>query len=111
MRLHLGVMIQQPLDGVGDLQLAASRRPDGTHRLEDLGREEVHADQRQIRLGLRGLLHQPDDVPILQLGDAKALRRLHRRQQDHRVGPAFGEFLDERLNSVADQVVAEIHDK
>ena len=37
--------VDQPLDGVGDLELAPPRRLDGAHRLVDLVVEEVHADQ------------------------------------------------------------------
>ena len=41
-------LVDQPLDRVGDLELAARRRLDGLDRLEDRRVEHVDADQRQI---------------------------------------------------------------
>jgi len=41
-------LVDEPLDGIGDLELATRRRLDGPDRVVDLGVEEVDADQREV---------------------------------------------------------------
>ena len=46
---------------VGDLELAARRRFNCLHGFVNASVEEVHADERQIRRGMLGLLNQGND--------------------------------------------------
>ena len=46
---HRQAPVDEPLNGVGDLEFAPRRRRDGGHRLVHALVEEVHADQGQIR--------------------------------------------------------------
>ncbi len=77
-RPHEVAMVDQPLDGVRDLELAARRRHDGLHRLEDRRVEHVHADQRQVRGRRLRLLDEPHDIAVAQLGHAELARVGHR---------------------------------
>ena len=45
---HAVAVVEEPLDRVGDLELAARRRFDRAHRVVDRRVEEVHADEREI---------------------------------------------------------------
>ena len=47
-RLDAHAAVDQVLDRVGDLELAARRRLDRARRVVDLRREHVHADERQV---------------------------------------------------------------
>ena len=55
---------QQVLEGVGELDFAARARVDRLQRVEDLGRQDVAADDGQVgrRLGRLGLLDQVADA-------------------------------------------------
>ena len=72
-RLDAQAAVDEVLDGVGDLELAARRGPDRLRRLQDRRGEHVDAHQREVARRLRGLLHQPHDPAVLQLGDAVGL--------------------------------------
>ena len=87
---HVGVHalagVDQVLDRVGDLQLAAGRGLDRLGGVEDAGGEHVHAHQRQIGRGLGRLLDEPGHAPVAgQLGHAVVLGVGHLGQQDQRV--------------------------
>ena len=122
----LVAVVDQPLDRVGDLQLAPGGRLDRLHRIEDRGVEQVHADERQVRRRNLGLLDQGDHVAVLaELGDTEALRVLDPCQQDlrrgrlrrtlegqlGRRGTVGDERLDELGDALAQQVVAQVHDE
>ena len=78
--------VDQVLDRVGDLELAAPRRLDRPRGVEDRRREHVDADERQVGLRLLRLLDQAGDAPVaVELGHAVVLGVGHRRQQDQRV--------------------------
>ena len=102
--------VDQVLDRVGDLELAARRGLDRARRLEDRRREHVDADQRHVARRVLRLLDQPHDVG----------RRSARRRRSAR-GPApcvsrisaSGSFarkaLDQVGDAVAQEVVAQVH--
>ena len=107
--------VDQPLDGVGDLQLAARRRLDRPHRLVDRRVEQVDADEGEVRRRVGRLLDERDDVAVgVERGDAEAVRVGHLLEQDlgrRRVGrrPGRLEGADERGEVLLEQVVAEVH--
>ena len=68
-------------------------------------------DQRQVGSGHRRLLHERDHPSVLELGHPEPLRLGNPGQQDHGVGRGALEFVDQRADSLGDQVVAEIHDE
>ena len=103
--------VDQVLDRVGDLQLAAPRRPDRPGRLHDRRREHVDADQGQVAARLGRLLGQPHHPAVLQLGHAVRLRVGHALEQDHRVAGPGAEAVDQLGDAVAQEVVAEVHDE
>ena len=110
-RSDVAAGVDHPLDGVGDLQLAARRVGDRRGGLEDGRGEEVDAHQSEVRLRDRGLLDQPDHPPVDDLGHPEVLRLRHLGEQDHGVGVKALEFLDDRDDAVAHQVVAQVHDE
>ena len=85
-------VVDQPLDGVGDLELAAPRRLDGGDRLVHERREQVDADEGEVRRRVGRLLDEAHDLAAgAELGDAEALRVGHLAQEDagrRRVGAA-----------------------
>ncbi len=107
--LHREPAVDEVLDGVGDLQLAAARGPDGLGRLHDRRGEHVDPDQGEVAARLRRLLDQGHHAAVLQLGDAVRLRVGHALEQDHRVAGAGAEAVDQLRDAVAQQVVAEVH--
>src|SRR6185503_4671422 len=62
--------VDQVLDGVGDLELVAEARRDPVHRLEDLGPEHVHADEREIADRLLRLFDETNDPAVVELRGA-----------------------------------------
>ncbi len=122
-RADVVALVDEPLNGVGDLQLPARGGRDALGGLEDMRIEAIHADQRQITGGHAGLFDEATNarligqlVPIragLQLRHAELGRVLHRREQDtaliaavrRREGPHDG------IERLADQVVAQEHDE
>ena len=79
--------VDEPLDRVGDLQLAAAGRLDRPRGLVDPRREHVDADQREVGRGLGRLLHQPRHAAVaVELGDAEVLRVRDAGEQDQRLG-------------------------
>ena len=78
--------VDQLLDRVGDLELAAPRGLDRPRRLEDRGREHVDADQRQVARRVLRLLDQPHDALAVELGDAVVPRVGDLGEQDQRLG-------------------------
>src|SRR4051812_33378306 len=70
---HLVALVEQPLDRLGDLELAAGTGLDRPHRLVDGGVEEVDADQGEVGGRHRRLLHEPEHVTVaVELGHAEA---------------------------------------
>ncbi len=110
-RLDALAGVDEVLDRVGDLQLAARAGLDRAGGVVDHRREEVDADEREVRLRLRRLLGERDHTVAVQLGDAVVLGVGHRRQQDQRVGSVGLERPDEVLDAALQQVVAEVHDE
>ena len=58
-RLDAHTVVNEVLDRVGDLELAAGGGLDRARRVVDRGGEHVHADERQVGRGLSWLLDQP----------------------------------------------------
>ncbi len=107
---HHESMVDQPLDRVGDLELAARRRPDGLHRLEDRRVEHVHADQRQVGRRRLRLLHEPNDLAVRRssatpnwLGFGTAASRIWL------LGFSSRKRVTSGAEPLANQVVAEVH--
>ena len=90
-RLDAAAAVDEVLDRVGDLELAAGARLDRARGVVDAGREHVDADEREVGLRLGRLLDEPHDAVAVELGDAVVLGVGHRRQQDQRVGLAARE--------------------
>ena len=74
---HVEAVVDQVLDGVGDLQLAAGRGLDGVDGLEDAVVEQVDADDGQVAGRVARLLDDADEAPVPQLRHAEVLRVLH----------------------------------
>lgn len=107
---HVGAGVDQMLDGVGDLQLAAPGRCDGADRVVDQRGEEIDADQGEVALGVLGFLLQADDLArVVEFGDAEGARVLDAGEQDLGVGAVGAEPVDEAGDSADDEVVAEVH--
>ena len=78
-------VVDQPLDRVGDLELAPGRRLDRAHRLVDRWVEEVHADEREVGRRVGGLLDEPHDLAVgVDLGHAELAGIVDVREQDLR---------------------------
>src|ERR671912_622616 len=76
-------VVDQPLDGVGDLELTAPRRGDRRDRLVDLLVEQVDADERQVGRRVGRLLDEAGDLAVdTQLGHAELTRVVHFCEQD-----------------------------
>ena len=115
MRLDAQARVDEVLDRLGDLELAALRGRDRPRGGVDLGGEHVHADQRQVGGGRGRLLDQAHDAArrtcggVGELCDAVVLRIGHRREQDQRVGLVLAEGCDEVGDPPLQQVVAQVH--
>ena len=110
MRLDAAAGVDQPLDRVGDLQLAARRRLDRARGVVDVRREHVDADEREVGGRLLGLLGEPrDGARAVELGHAVVLRVRHGREQDQRLGGVLAEVAHELAHPALEQVVAEVH--
>src|SRR3954470_7400234 len=103
--------VHQRLDRVRDLELVPPGGLDRAGGVEDRRGEHVDPDQRQVGLRLLGLLDQLRDAAVVELGDAVVLGIRHRRQEDQGVGGLGAECVDQLVDSVAEQVVAEVHDE
>jgi hypothetical protein len=78
-------VVDQPLDRVGDLELAAFGGFDRCDGFVDLGVEQVDADERQVRRRIDGFLDEVDDVAVGVEGrDAEAVRVTDLLEQDLR---------------------------
>ena len=119
---HPVAIVDQPLDGVGDLEFATWRRGDGTHGLVDGVVKQVHPHQGEVRRRVVWLFHQPDHLAVgTDLGHTETLGVVHVGQQDLGCGRVLGfggfrrtvpvglEGVDEPGNALAQQVVAEVH--
>ena len=113
MRVHLEAAVDEVLDGVGDFELAASRRLDLVDRVEDVLVEHINADQGQIAFRLLGFFFEAQDAAAArrQLGDAELLRMGHFGQQDLRGAAELAELVDQAFDAAGDQVVAQVHDE
>ena len=81
-----GLFLEQQRDRIGELQLAATARLDAIEHVEDLGREHVATDDREVRRRLiaRRLL---DDAPDLEQTLARSWQPV-RRTRTTRSPPA-----------------------
>ena len=81
-------VLDQPLDGLSDLQLSPLRRHQPGYRLVYRRGEQVHPDQRQVALRPLRLLLQADNLArVIQFGHTELARIRHLRQHDVRVRP------------------------
>ena len=103
--------IDQGLNRIGDLELVAEARLDGLHGVEHRRREHVDADEREVAARLLRLFDQPDDPSVGQLGNAEHLRVGHAREQDLRCRLLAVELVDEPVDALVEQVVAQVHDE
>src|ERR1700723_3664589 len=109
---YLVAGVEQPLQGLGDLEFPAARRAELAHRLVHGGGEDVDPDQRQIAFRVLGLLHQGDHLAgLVELGDAELARIRHGGQHDLRVGPARPELIDQGGDAADYEIVAQVHNK
>ena len=82
---HASSVVDEPLDRVGDLELAARRRLDRAHRGVDLDIEEVDADDREVRRRVLRLLDELDDLTVVaEHRDARLTGIVDVREQDLR---------------------------
>ena len=103
--------LDQAVDRLGDLQLAAPGGLQGACRIEDRWTEEVDPDQRQVGGRVLRLLDQPNDAVAVQLGDAVGARVVDLREQDQRVGLRLAKGGHEAGDPLREQVVAQVHDE
>ena len=80
-RLDAAAGVDEVLDRVGDLELAARRRLDRARGVVDRRREHVDADEREVGLRLRRLLGEPR---------RRGRRRARRRRSARGRAPASG---------------------
>jgi len=59
--------VDQVLDCIGDLELAARARRDRARSVVDGGGEHVDADEREVAARLRRLLRERDDAVAVEL--------------------------------------------
>ena len=112
-------VVEQPLDRVGDLELAPVRRLDRGDGLVDGRVEQVDADEREVRRRVGGLLDQAHHLAgVVDLGDAELARVVDVGEQDlgrgrvRLVGAALVlEPVDELGEALLEHVVAEVHDE
>ena len=110
--LHPAAAVDEPLDRVGDLQLAARGGLDRLGGGVDDRREHVDADEREVGLRLRRLLDEAlDGAVAAELRDAVVLGVGDRREEDHRVRAAGAELRGQLLDAALEEVVAEVHDE
>ena len=103
---------QQLLNGIGDLEFPAGRRPDARDGLVDAGTEEVDADERQVAgRGLGFLDERVDAAVAVEHGDPELARIGDLLQENQRIRPAAVESPPERLHAALDQVVAQEHEE
>src|SRR5580692_4363201 len=109
---YLVAGVEQPLQGLGDLEFPAPRRAELAHGLVHGGGENVDPHQREIAPRALGFLHQADHLPgLVELGDAELAWIRHRGQHDLRVGPGRPELIDQRGDAADDEIVAQVHNK
>ena len=108
-RAHGEALVDQVLNGVGDLQLVAKAWLDPIDGVEDLRSEHVDADERQVADPLLRLFHQTDDLPVAKLRDTEHLRVRHLGQQNLCRWSLAAELLDEVSDALVEQVVAQVH--
>ncbi len=102
--------VDQPLDGVRDLELASRGRNQRRRDLVHLGSEVVDTDHREIRHGLSRFLDQPQNPTVrIKHGDAKRRRVVDPAQQDLRRTGLFPEPLGVGNDPSTKKVVAEEH--
>ena len=82
---HAVALVDEPLDRVGDLELAPRRRLDRAHRVVDGRVEQVDADEREVGRRIGRLLDESHDVARgVERGDAELARVVDVREQDLR---------------------------
>src|SRR5713101_6647216 len=124
-------VIDQPLDGVSDLQLAPARRFDRSHRVVNGPVKQVDPDQRQIRWRIGGFLHQLDHPPgAVKVRDSETVWIGNSSKENLGYWRTFDlvfvtirqcrrgcpsplglELVDEALYTLLDEVVPQVHDE
>src|SRR3990172_639559 len=100
-------MIQQPLNRVGDLELAAGGRLDAGDRFEDARREHVDAYDGEGGRGVFGLFDDLHQAFALELGDTELAGVGDLLKHDAGVVAGSGEGVDVGDDAVREEVVAE----
>src|SRR5581483_7468587 len=111
LRAHVEALVDQILDGVGDLQLVPPRRLDGSRGVEDVPVEHVDADDAQVTRRLLRLLDQPHDPVPFEHGNTHLRGIGHPGEQDQRVLGACLEVLHEGPNPALEEVVPQEQDE
>ncbi len=106
------LVVDQPLNGVGNFQLAAPTGVDGVDRLKNVGIKHVNAHQRQIAGRLFGFFNQADNAVIFaQFGHAVLLRLVNPGEHNLRVVLAAGKLGNQRADAALNHVIAQKHHK
>src|SRR5262245_4457875 len=104
------VVLNQPLECIGNLQFISPRWPNRLDRLPDAWVKHIDPHERKVRSRGARLLGQTHDPPLLiQLGNAKLLRIGDTFQYDLRVVVAMLELLDQRRDASLNTVIAQKH--
>ncbi|GAA3036006.1 hypothetical protein GCM10020000_11940 [Streptomyces olivoverticillatus] len=111
-RPYVRTGLDQPLDGVGDFQLATCAGLDGGHCLVNGRGEEIHPDDGQVAAWFQGLFHQLQYPAIgIDFGHSEAAGILHLMHDDLGGGAVGGELFGHLGYAVREHIVAEIHDE
>ncbi len=102
-------LVDEPLDGIRDLELPSRRRLDRLDRLEHRGVEHVDADEGEVGGRHLRLLGEAHHLAVLELGHPELGRVGHAGQENLALGLLLAEARDEGRELLANQVVAEVH--
>src|SRR5947207_244669 len=102
-------IVDQALDRVGDLELAAPRRLDPARSVEDRRPEHVDTHEGEVGRRGRGFFDQSHHRVAGKLRHAVVLGVRDGREQDQRVWLRSPEGTDQIRDAVAQEVVAEVH--
>ncbi len=106
---HGGSGLDQALDAVGDLVLAARRGRHAVEHLEEPRREAVQARYREVARRVLRLLDEPHDALAVHLRHPEGGRVLDLHERDEGVGPRLLKALDEGPRAVLEEVVPQVH--
>lgn len=102
-------MLEELLDGFGDLEFAARAGLQMFDDGVDAGREEVHADQREVADELLGFFHEAHDPTVFADGHAETRGVGHACQQDAGVHATRTVGLEQVRDAAVQQVVTQVH--